>query len=38
MDRPLAAFTDWDTGDLMLRDLLTGESRNLTRNGPAQRA
>jgi len=28
------SFVDWDTGDLMVRDLSTGENRRLTNKGP----
>ena len=36
-DKPLFVHRNRETGDLMLRDLLTGEIRNLTNNGPGQR-
>lgn len=33
LDGRLLTYTDWDTGDLALRDLETGESRRLTDKG-----
>ena len=32
-DGRYVSYTDWETGDLAVRDLLTGENRRLTNNG-----
>lgn len=33
-DRRLLSYVDWETGDLAVRELATGESRRLTNKGP----
>jgi Tol biopolymer transport system component len=34
LDGRYVAFTDWTTGDLAIRDLVTGENRRVTNKGP----
>ena len=37
LDGQFLSFTDWETGDLAVRNLSTGENRRLTNNGPDSR-